>query len=663
MQVQHSLSRLLSSPLGFLVVCAPSMAQGSDQCATAQPIAGEGLFAFDNTSATTDGVGTGCDANPTRDVWFLWTAPTSEFATVRTCGFSSLDTMLAAYTPGNCPPTAVLACADDSCGLQSSIAFSATAGTDYLLRFGVYPGSNPGTGMLEIVMGEAGCADPSEGPDVIVGDLYDIDKWGSSGGVTSYSLGTYSCNIGDQNLRWFANTNQHPVIAQNIYRLENGRLEQLGLSWLKHGFTALTDELCCDDCIEPGSGSLLGVGCADPYSASLNGSQPGLGPRFEVNPWTGVFAYPFTGQGQSGNVLYKRIQIPNSEIDPALHPGADFFCEGQYVTPDDASAGNQMNNASWRDLNVGSFSGGGWVLNLAGSTNRTEPAIMAWQAADPGVRIEHVQAAGDGRFYVGSDATDNGDGTWHYEFAIFNLNSERAGQKFSVPIGPGVTVSNVGFHDVNYHSGEPFDGTDWTPTVFADRVEWQTETFAVDPDANALRWGTLYNFRFDASAAPEDDVATLTFFKPGSPASEDVLISAPGGDCSVTSYCLTSPNSVGSGALMSSTGSTSIAANDLTLFAGGAPAGQFSLFYYGPNQSQVVFGNGFRCVGGSLTRLPVQMIDVFGMGTQPIDYPNLPPNGQINAGETHNFQFWYRDPQGGGAFFNLSDALSITFCP
>ena len=36
---------------------------------------------------------------------------------------------------------------------------------------------------------------------------------------------------------------------------------------------------------------------------------------------------------------------------------------------------------------------------------------------------------------------------------------------------------------------------------------------------------------------------------------------------------------------------------------------------------------------------------------------------QIDAGETWNFQFWYRDPSAGGAGFNFTDALSITFCP
>ncbi len=649
--------------LSLLALSIPAFPQGSDSCSTAQPIAGEGLFDFNNTTATTDGVGTGCTTNPIRDVWFLWTAQASDSVTVRTCGYAStIDTMLAAYAPGTCPPVAVLDCEDDSCGLETVISFPATQGNSYLLRVGVYPSTPGGSGSIEIVMGDAGCGEMSIGPDVIVGDLFDIEKWGSLGGVTSYSLGTYSCNVGDQPVQWISGNNRHPVIGQNVYRLEGGRFEQIGLSWLKHGFTALTDDLCCT-CNDPGTGSLLGVGCADPYTASLNGSQGRLGPRFEVNPWTGVFLYPFTSQGQTGDVLYKRIQIANSDIDPAQHVGALFYGEGQYVTQDDSTAGNQMNNASWRPLSVGSFSGGGWNLNLASFTRRTEPAIQAWQAADPSVRIQPVQATGDGVIYVGSRATDNGDGTWHYEYAIHNLNSERGGQKFSVPIATGAIVTNAAFHDVNYHSGEPYSSADWSIQVLANSVEWASDTFASDINANALRWGTLYNFRFDANVAPGDAPAALTFFKPGSPDSLDVLVFAPAQGCAIENYCLTSPNSIGPGAIMSATGSSSISSNDLTLISSSCPANQFGLFYFGPNQSQTTFGNGFKCVGGALVRFPVLHTDPFGVASMAVDYTDLPGSSQIGVGDTYYFQLWYRDPLGGGAFFNLSDGLSISFCP
>ena len=76
-------------------------------------------------------------------------------------------------------------------------------------------------------------------------------------------------------------------------------------------------------------------------------------------------------------------------------------------------------------------------------------------------------------------------------------------------------MSNIGFHDVDYHSGEPWDGTDWTNNGGANNeVVWETETFFENPEANALRWGTLYNFRFDTDVPPAILNVDLGLFRP-----------------------------------------------------------------------------------------------------------------------------------------------------
>ena len=113
-----------------------------------------------------------------------------------------------------------------------------------------------------------------------------------------------------------------------------------------------------------------------------------------------------------------------------------------------------------------------------------------------------------------------GAGSWHYEIAIQNLNSDRAVQAVTVQLPTGATASALGFHDVDYHSGEPYSGTDWPGVVTASGPQWTTTDYATDPNANALRWGTLYNFWFDSSAAPTFVTqAEFTLFKPGAPAS------------------------------------------------------------------------------------------------------------------------------------------------
>ena len=57
---------------------------------------------------------------------------------------------------------------------------------------------------------------------------------------------------------------------------------------------------------------------------------------------------------------------------------------------------------------------------------------------------------------------------------------------------------------------------------------------------------------------------------------------------------------------------------------------------------------------------PPVTADGFGDVARPLDL-TLPPAdagpGMIQAGDTWNFQFWYRDPAAGGAGFNLSDGL------
>src|SRR4029453_9861613 len=69
--------------------------------------------------------------------------------------------------------------------------------------------------------------------------------------------------------------------------------------------------------------------------------------------------------------------------------------------------------------------------------------------------------------------------------------------------------------------------TPWTPTQTANSLTWNCETFAQNQNANAIRWGTLYNFRFDADQPPQTTNATVDFFKTGSPMT--VAIQAPAG--------------------------------------------------------------------------------------------------------------------------------------
>lgn len=353
------------------------------------------------------------------------------------------------------------------------------------------------------------------GPDVIVGDLSDAASYGTDGsGIYAYAIGTTSCNVGDEELLWIATTPEHPVIGQSIYRYEDGRFVHLGQSWLKHGFQALQGGLCTPCTPSSMGGAALGVGCSDPYGAMLNGSQGGLGPKSEVNPVTGAFPYPFTSPFIPP-VIGRRVQVLGSEVDPALHPTALYFAEGQYIAADDALAGNGNNNVSYRPLTVADDAN--FTMNVTGSTTRELPAIFAWQEIDPEVVIRTVDIPGDGRVHVAYRVTDNLDGTWHYEYAIHNLNSHLGVRAFSLAVDSGVGMTAAGFHDVHYHSGEAYASTDWAFARTATSASWSTDTFGDDPNANALRWGTLYNVWFDSDSPPTPSAGRLTTFRPGTP--------------------------------------------------------------------------------------------------------------------------------------------------
>jgi hypothetical protein len=131
-----------------------------------------------------------------------------------------------------------------------------------------------------------------------------------------------------------------------------------------------------------------------------------------------------------------------------------------------------------------------------------------------------------------------------------------------------------------------------------------------------------------------------------------------------TTYCTSSPNSSGEGAVIGSFGTASIVANDLTLTVDDATPHQFGLFYYGPNQISLPYGEGVRCVGGGIYRLGVVSLDTLGNGIHQLDITNPPEaSAQIEVGDIWNFQCWYRDPAGGPSGFNFSDGLEVLFCP
>ena len=387
------------------------------------------------------------------------------------------------------------------------------------------------------------------GPDVVVGDVYGLAQFGSaSGGQVGLAVGTNSCNYGTVDLNWFAlPNNDHPVIPQNLYRMSGGadnaqRFEQIGQSNVKHAFTALTQNLCNLGCNGVG-GSRLGSGCSDPYSASLN-AGPSLGSRAWINPFTGAYPRgdsatpPNNHSGHSHTGTSHRVLTNADDLVAANNPGATYWAEAQYVTPHEFNwcqqnpgQCNMYNNVSYRQYTV---SGGptSFSFSPAAATVRTQPAVAAW----PGATLKEFEpdTGNDGIGTIAYKVSNPSPGVYHYEYAIFNQNMDRAVGSFAVPLS-GAAINNVGFHAPPQHPGwsndgtvgnQGFSSTPWNWSTDSGSVKWETETFAQNPNANAIRWGTMYNFRFESDRPPATAQAVVGFFKTGEPIMVEVL--APG---------------------------------------------------------------------------------------------------------------------------------------
>lgn len=200
--------------------------------------------------------------------------------------------------------------------------------------------------------------------------------------------------------------------------------------------------------------------------------------------------------------------------------------------------------------------------------------------------------------------------------------------------------------------------------------------------------GVPHAAEFGTAVAINGGPAIVGAPRDGSTGSAHVLEPfAPSGSCVVgTEFCFcdsgapcgnTDPsagcaNSTGSGAFAQAFGSTSVAADNLTLKATGIPGTHSGRFFMGAGTTSVPFDDGIRCVvsgGGSGTyryalRSAVSGTITEGPGVVGTSLTRFAPAGQIAVGQTWNFQCWYRDAPGPcNQGTNLSNAVALTFTP
>lgn len=330
-------------------------------------------------------------------------------------------------------------------------------------------------------------------------------------GTAGLAISTTSCGIGTGDIPWFAPMNpNHPVIAQNLYSLRGGKFEQIGAAYLKHGFLS-TNSSGCGTCDNPGTGALLGPGCADTYGTGNNSDRRWLGPRDEVNPLTGVwdcnnslfsnFQPDCVDRRNTTtvglNAVARRIEVPDQD----LVGGANVVFEAYYITPGDINTFNQI---GWRRATPVS-SGSNWTFT--GLTAMTlGPAIMGW-----GDRQKIAEPRTDGDAIVAVKVINLGNGTFSYDYAVYNHTVDRKIRSFKIPIETGLNLTNVQFRDPDTNAAN-----DWSFNYsHKGFITFQTGAPG-SANANPLTYASVFNFRFTADIGPVlASNAELGIFEPG----------------------------------------------------------------------------------------------------------------------------------------------------
>lgn len=403
------------------------------------------------------------------------------------------------------------------------------------------------------------------GPDCISSSHNDVARNGTNaaGTIIGYSIGSVTCNRGDMTMEAGPNSTIRPLVGQAMFRLKSytapggatyQRFESIGQGWCKWvGVPVNGSHTSCGTCSGGGGTGFMGVNCADTYGSGFNGPT-GMARRTFINPTTG-YLLGTRGGGTGETAINTRLQVAAADV-AAQPAGTRFFVETVHLLPHDATwvrpgqvvAINAMNNASSQEINI---NGGVGNPALLGGFNQQIPAIARWQLVDPSVTLvtaDHDDTPNPNpafpntfirsRFYVAAKVTDLGSGNWRYEYAVYNLNSDRSADEIAIPLPASASFSDYTFRHPLYHSGEAISNAPWTTTREGDVVKFATEKYAANNNANAIRWGTMYNFGFTSNAAPGTGVAGISLFKPGALGT----ILAPGLPVPTTVRCIADVN-------------------------------------------------------------------------------------------------------------------------
>jgi hypothetical protein len=309
----------------------------------------------------------------------------------------------------------------------------------------------------------------------------------------------------------FEPRDQHPFLVWNMYRIDDGRIEQLGASGVKHAWLTINFRCAQNGGINCGNNNILWPGCEDVYGAGTNDNNRDQGPRDEIFASDGLFfsSPSFFDPGGIGSQtndagsFENRLMINDTDLQAA---DADYFLDSWYVVMHDIDIWNSMGYHSIDPSPVG----GGWGFGPLGPFTSSTP-LSEWipfPATDPNESHVSVVVDGptpdaaypanqpDGHFRVLARAEDLGNGKFLYRYAVMNFDFDQGFSEFEVPLPEGAVVSDT-------YMGGPYDvlTTPWSVAIEDTAVRFTA------PDGEKLPWFTLYNFEVTVDRAPADGAA------------------------------------------------------------------------------------------------------------------------------------------------------------
>lgn len=343
----------------------------------------------------------------------------------------------------------------------------------------------------------------------------------------------------------YPGNDQHPYLIWNLYRIVDGRLEQIGASGVKHAFYTI-NWYCAPGACGAGGGNILGRACYDIYSQSSNDYGPELGPRRELIPFTGqwgrcgsIFDPGCTGSQTHPNPngpYDHRLIVRESQLSAA---GAQFLAEGWYVIQDDQDIYNTMGHLP---VSI-EFDGFSWSTTVSGAMMRG-PVIDRWvdPSLDPNRNREITSPHGRVKVAVRVQplslcppASGLSPPCYRFDYAVQNLDfsvSQTSGTppNLRVLLQRGLREFRLGLDAVL---------AVWIPPdAFADLDTQPANDWTAMRDGGALvfsgapgtdlLWGTLYRFSFVTDQPLEEtSLYPLTLIEPESGTVLSGLIAGP----------------------------------------------------------------------------------------------------------------------------------------